>query len=523
MWLFFAAPAKPAGFGWFLFSFAAGISMIVLPCTLPLAFVIVPLSMGKGIKKGLSIALAFGAGVAITLSLYGVAAALVGKFAIDSLGAPLETVKNWVYFIAGIFALLFAIGEIGLVKVRMPSYTGAAPGFIQKQRDVLKALLLGLFLGNIGVGCPHPATPLILIEIASSGDVIYGWTLFFIHAVGRVLPLLFLAFLGILGVNGLTWLVARKDKVERATGWAMVFVAGFILTLGLFTHDWWVNSGIHTQFEKITQEEQLLNIVRDNLNSTVTHSHDVETGTGLFGLPLWLGNWFLVALWIIPVWWWWRREKKRVREIPESNTISEKVAMQKTLSGKKYLFITLSVLLALTFIYVLPQKFLNEASEPHLHEPGTPENHDHSEMKDADEHGGAAPADDMNDHMMEMMEDSDHMENMMGHGDHEGGIESFYEEKDVTDGFVVLLDAGQKTIISDTPVILTFTAQELPQHNPVLNLELSHEKYMHVIGMRDDLNEFFHVHPTTRGGGIWTVQYTFKKPGTYKIWTDVTR
>src|SRR3989344_8043990 len=237
MWLFFAAPAKPAGFGWFLFSFAAGLSMIVLPCTLPLAFVIVPLSMGKGIKKGLSIALAFGAGVAITLSLYGVAAALVGKFAIDSLGAPLETVKNWVYFIAGIFALLFAIGEIGLVKVRMPSYTGAAPGFIQKQREVLTALLLGLFLGNIGVGCPHPATPLILIEIASSGDVIYGWTLFFIHAVGRVLPLLFLAFLGILGVNGLTWLVARKDKVERATGWAMVFVAGFILTLCLFSHD----------------------------------------------------------------------------------------------------------------------------------------------------------------------------------------------------------------------------------------------------------------------------------------------
>ncbi len=211
-WLFFVAPANPTvGFGWYLFAFATGLTMIVLPCTLPLAFVIVPLSMGKGLLRGLSIALAFGLGVALMLSLYGVAAALIGGAAIGQLGAPLEVVKNWVYFIAGIFALLFALGEIGLIKVRMPSYTGAAPAFIQHQGDFIKAFLLGLFLGNIGVGCPHPATPLLLIEIASSGSVSYGWTLFLTHAIGRVLPLVLLALLAILGVNGLNWLVSKKD------------------------------------------------------------------------------------------------------------------------------------------------------------------------------------------------------------------------------------------------------------------------------------------------------------------------
>ena len=160
LYLFVLAPTIPGGsVGWFLFSFATGLTMIVLPCTLPLAFVIVPLSMGKGMVKGLSMALAFGLGVAATLSLYGVAAALLGGIAIDALGAPLESIKNWVYFIAGIFALTFALGEIGLLKVRMPTYSGAAPAFIQKRRDFLKAFLLGLFLGNVGVGCPHPATP----------------------------------------------------------------------------------------------------------------------------------------------------------------------------------------------------------------------------------------------------------------------------------------------------------------------------------------------------------------------------
>ena len=70
------------GFGWYLFSYAMGLTMIVLPCTLPLAFVIVPMVLKRGAGKGFGLALAFGLGVAITLSLYGLVAAVVGKTAI---------------------------------------------------------------------------------------------------------------------------------------------------------------------------------------------------------------------------------------------------------------------------------------------------------------------------------------------------------------------------------------------------------------------------------------------------------
>lgn len=316
VWFFFIGPATPVGLGWYLFSFAAGLTMIVLPCTLPLAFVIVPLSMGKGAAKGLGIAIAFGLGVAITLSLYGVIAAIVGEVAIGTIGTPLETVKNWLYFIAGVFAYIFALGEIGLVNFRMPSYSGAAPAFIQKQGDYLKALLLGLFLGNIGVGCPHPATPVILTRIAASGDAFYGWSLFFVHAIGRILPLILLALLAILGINALQWLVARKDKVERATGWGMVFVAGFILVLGLFTHEWWVFSGQHTLFEEITQEERVLGVIVQRFDlGPPPHTHGPEElvgKTGLLGLPLWLGNWVLVFLWMLPLWWYYFKKKQEL-------------------------------------------------------------------------------------------------------------------------------------------------------------------------------------------------------------------
>lgn len=317
IYLFVLAPTVPDGsIGWFLFSFATGLTMIVMPCTLPLAFVIVPLSMGKGIVRGLGIALAFGLGVATMLSTYGIIAALLGGYALEFLGNDIEPIKNWVYFIAGLFALVFALSEIGLLNIHMPTYSGAAPAFIQKRGEIIKAFMLGLFLGNVGVGCPHPATPLILIEIASSGDVLYGWLMFLVHAIGRVLPLLLLAFMAVLGVNGLNWLMKHKAAVERVTGWGMVFVAGFILTLGLFTHDWWVNSGIHSALESVTQESYFNAWFNDALDQNVAHEHGLEDGVGLFGQPLWWGHWFLVLTWLIPIWWYFRKKRRALYEHP---------------------------------------------------------------------------------------------------------------------------------------------------------------------------------------------------------------
>lgn len=41
-------------------SFSGGVSNIFLPCALPLAFIIVPLSMAEGYRKGLAMAVLFG-------------------------------------------------------------------------------------------------------------------------------------------------------------------------------------------------------------------------------------------------------------------------------------------------------------------------------------------------------------------------------------------------------------------------------------------------------------------------------
>ena len=531
VWFFLGSSASPVGFGWYLFSFAAGLSMIVLPCTLPLAFVIVPLSMGRGVAKGFMIALAFGLGVAFTLSMYGVLAAVIGNIAIGSFGAPLEVVKNWLYFIAGIFAYLFALGQLGLINFKMPTYSGAFPGFIQKQQDVFKALLLGLFLGNIGVGCPHPATPMILGRIAVSGDVFYGWLLFFVHATGRILPLLFLAILGIIGVNALAGLMKHKEKIERATGWGMVFVAAFILVLGLFSHDWWVLSGQHTFLESVTQEERFLGVVSDRLNVAAPHEHGLPPAdhTGLLGLPLPLGTWTLLFLWILPLFWYLKKKKKTVSAMTDS---PQKEAEKKTLPYLWWNFFTLSALLVLIFGYILPHRFLEKAAA---------DERDHAESAAMQmEDGHAMTMEHMQEHMGEMMDDGHMMtdEHMMEHmeeesggimheddGHEHGGSSNYQEAVEVKEGLVVaLLKSGPFRV--SAPTLLQFSVRDAKTDELITNLEIEHEKYMHVIGVRDDLNEFLHIHPNPvllerDGPRGWSVWYTFTKPGVYKIWTDI--
>lgn len=221
-----------------LLSFAGGVSNIVLPCTLPLVFIIVPIAMGASGKKGLIMAALFGIGLIITLSVYGAAVAQIGKY------VGLDSATRIMYAVAGIAAFVFGLSELKLVKFKMPTYSGM-PQFIQKQRDYTKVFLLGLLLGNAGVGCPNPVTYIILIFSASTGDWLQGGLLMAINGVGRVIPLLLLSALGILGVNATGGLVKRVESVRKFTGWALVVLGSFIVLNGAFGHLWYEGGVFH--------------------------------------------------------------------------------------------------------------------------------------------------------------------------------------------------------------------------------------------------------------------------------------
>jgi cytochrome c-type biogenesis protein len=229
---------------WLLIAYAAGLSMIILPCTLPMVFIIVPLCMGKGYKKGLSIAVLFGIGLVITITAYGIAVALLGQY------TGIDQATRVMWFFAGAISFTFGLSELKLLNLQLPSYAGT-PKFIEKRGDKLKPLLMGLLLGNAGVGCPNPFFYFMLTYIIGTGSVVVGGSLGLIHGIGRAVPLIFIAILAILGISATQTLVKKRVAVEKATGFGLLAVGAFILLLGLFGHSWWELSPMHLAWNEV--------------------------------------------------------------------------------------------------------------------------------------------------------------------------------------------------------------------------------------------------------------------------------
>ena len=234
------------------FSYVAGISMIVLPCTLPLVFIIVPLSIGKGYRKGLGMAVAFGLGLSITIALYGAFMAIIGN--VIGLSEAMEQaglVSKILFMIGGAAAFLFGLSELGLLNLKMPSYAHT-PAFIERRKDYAKAFFLGLFLGNAGVGCPNPLFYLLLGDIAVKGSVGFGAWMGFVHGVGRATPLVFLSILGMLGINATSVLIRQRETVKKVIGFALVILGALIFVIG-GAHEWYEETLVHQGWNKVVE------------------------------------------------------------------------------------------------------------------------------------------------------------------------------------------------------------------------------------------------------------------------------
>ncbi|MFZ5790097.1 MAG: cytochrome c biogenesis CcdA family protein [Pseudomonadota bacterium] len=281
-------------------SFAGGVSNIFLPCTLPLAFIIVPLSMSEGYRKGLAMAILFGLGLTITLAVYGVALALIGRY----LG--LDQATRIMYLAAGLASLLFGLSELKLVKFEMPAYA-RTPRFVEERSDYLKVFFLGLFLGNAGVGCPNPVTYVLLVYVASTGSLWDGFWLMGMNGIGRALPLVFLATIGIIGVNALPWLLRRKVAVDKFVGWSLVVLASFIILNGIFGHLWYEGGIFH----------EGLNMVAERVGGQRLAEADIPIGEIEQKVPFvqW-GAWANLALTLgVLAWFWWRNGRHLTREV----------------------------------------------------------------------------------------------------------------------------------------------------------------------------------------------------------------
>lgn len=230
---------------WLILSYVAGLSMIALPCTLPLVFIVVPLSVGNGARQGLIMALLFGAGLTCTITFYGLGIGVLGG------AAGLDDISTYMFLVAGIAAFVFGLSQTHLINLHLPSYSGS-PSFIQKRGNYAKALFMGLLLGNAGVGCPNPLFYWLLIYVASTGSAEIGSSLGLVHGLGRAIPLILLSVLAIIGINTTKTITTNRLKIESVSGWMLIVIGSFLIINGLPSgHQWYEDTIIHIMWNNL--------------------------------------------------------------------------------------------------------------------------------------------------------------------------------------------------------------------------------------------------------------------------------
>lgn len=218
-----------------ILAFTAGLSMIVLPCTLPLVFIIVPLASGKDYQKGFLMALLFGLGLTLTITAYGIAMAALGKIFGIAAATP------WLLFVAGAAAYLFGLSELGVFNLRLPFLSTIMPQALQQRGDYVKSFSLGLLLGNAGIGCPNPFFYVLLFYIAGSANIETGAVLGLLHGLGRALPIILLTVLASFGLQATKALAENRVRIENITAWLLILIGAFLIPAAVFNlRGWWV-------------------------------------------------------------------------------------------------------------------------------------------------------------------------------------------------------------------------------------------------------------------------------------------
>ena len=203
--------------------FVGGMALNLTPCVYPLLPITVSYFGGRsGQGQGRLVAhgLFYLAGLVLTNSILGVAAALTGGLMGAMLQNPLVLIV-----VAGIL-VFFATSLFGFWELRLPgSLTQAAS---QSYTGYFGSLFMGLTLGLVAAPCIGPFVLGLLTWVASLGSPWLGFLVFFTLSLGLGLPLFILAIF-----SGSLEKLPRSGEwmlwVRKLMGWVLVGMAAYFL------------------------------------------------------------------------------------------------------------------------------------------------------------------------------------------------------------------------------------------------------------------------------------------------------
>ncbi|MBD3177549.1 MAG: redoxin domain-containing protein [Armatimonadia bacterium] len=231
----------------YVFVFLAGILASLTPCVYPMIPVTIAVIGGqtkKGPKEGFFLSLCYSVGIALTYAIIGAGMAALGRVTERALGQGSLAQSPWVSLGIGIICLIFGLVMFGTINLPMPS--GVQQWQSQRRGgNYIGAFLAGMVFGTVASPCLAPVVSVIAIELAKTGNILYGGGMLFTFGLGLgVLFLIIGTFSGAL--SSMPKAGEWMDKIKGAFAWLMLAIA-----VGYFFH-----AGSQYATAKIRKAEQ---------------------------------------------------------------------------------------------------------------------------------------------------------------------------------------------------------------------------------------------------------------------------
>jgi len=199
----------------FIGAFFGGLALNLTPCIYPLIPITISYFGGQAEGKKGSVILhsvIYVVGMAVTYSILGSIAAFTGSL----FGAALQ-IPAVLIGVAAVMVLL-ALSMFNVYEIRVPAFLNKFAGGSQK--GYFGTFFMGLTCGIIAAPCIGPFVLGLLTYVGNRGNVLLGFSLFFVLALGLGVPFLLLGIFS-----------GSLNKLPRSGAW-MVWVRtifGFIL------------------------------------------------------------------------------------------------------------------------------------------------------------------------------------------------------------------------------------------------------------------------------------------------------
>lgn len=203
-----------------IISLLAGILTSFTPCSLSSVPLIIGCVGGTGTnntKKAFKLSIVFALGMAITFTVLGAMASILGKF--------MQNGGSWWYIVLGILMIMMALQTFEIVTfIKSTNFQTK-----NTKKGYLGALIAGILGGIFSSPCSTPVLIVLLALVANSGNMIWGIFLLLLYSIGHSILVV------IAGTSvGTVRKITQNEKYGRISNILKYVMGTVILLIGFY-------------------------------------------------------------------------------------------------------------------------------------------------------------------------------------------------------------------------------------------------------------------------------------------------